>query len=124
MSEHQSIDEQSKQQSVSEFRQDAGDYLTTNKGVRVSNTDDSLKAGSRGSTLIEDFHPTSKVNYSPNSLGGGSPATALEEQGGFVSHPERVEGHKMRERSLSFKDHFSQATWFSQSSSSSYSTKI
>jgi len=45
-------------------------------------------------------------------LGGGNPATVPEEQGGFVSHPERVEGHKVRERSPSFTDHFSQATLF------------
>ena len=56
--------------------------------------------------------PTSKVNYYPNSLGGNSPAPASAEQGGFVTHPERVEGHKVRERSPSFKDHFSQATLF------------
>ena len=56
--------------------------------------------------------PTSKVNYSPNSLGEGSPAPASEAEGAFVHYPERVEGHKVRERSPSFKDHFSQATLF------------
>jgi catalase len=53
-----------------------------------------------------------KVNYSPNSLGGGCPMTAPENMGGYVHYMERVEGHKIRERSESFKDHFSQATMF------------
>ena len=55
---------------------------------------------------------TSRVNYSPNSLGGNLPAPVPEADGGFVHHPERVEGHKVRERSPSFADHFSQATLF------------
>jgi catalase len=55
---------------------------------------------------------TSRVNYSPNSLGGNLPAPVAEEDGGFVSVPERVEGHKIRERSPSFADHYSQATLF------------
>ena len=33
-----------------------GEYLTTNQGVRIPHTDDSLKAGERGPTLLEDFH--------------------------------------------------------------------
>ena len=53
---------------------------------------------------------TSRVNYSPNSLGGGLPAPSETE--GYVHHPERVEGHKVRERSPSFGEHFSQATLF------------
>lgn len=55
---------------------------------------------------------TSRVNYSPNSLGDNLPAPVSEEEGGFVHFPERVEGHKVRERSPSFADHFSQATLF------------
>jgi catalase len=55
---------------------------------------------------------TSRVNYSPNSLGENKPAPVSEEKGGFVHFPERVEGHKIRERSPSFSDHFSQATLF------------
>jgi catalase len=54
--------------------------------------------------------PTSRVNYYPNSLGNGQPAPSQTE--GFVHYPERVEGHKVRERSPSFKDHFTQATLF------------
>jgi catalase len=55
---------------------------------------------------------TSRVNYWPNSLGGNQPAPVPESEGGFASVPERVEGHKVRERSPSFADHFSQATLF------------
>jgi catalase len=53
-----------------------------------------------------------KSNYFPNSLGGGCPMEAPEKMGGFVHYMEKVDGHKVRERSESFKDHFSQATMF------------
>jgi catalase len=61
---------------------------------------------------------TSRVNYSPNSLGGNLPAPAPEAEGGFVPVPERVQGHNVRARSQSFGDHFSQATLFWNSLSS------
>jgi catalase len=53
-----------------------------------------------------------RVNYWPNSLGGGHPKMAPEEVGGYVHYTEKVDGHKIRQRSESFKDHFSQATLF------------
>jgi catalase len=53
-----------------------------------------------------------KVNYHRNSLAGNTPAPASEEEGGYVSYQEKVEGRKIRARSESFKDHFSQATLF------------
>ncbi len=53
-----------------------------------------------------------KANYSPNTRGGGCPMTAGAEMGAFVHYMEKVEGRKVRERSESFKDHFSQATLF------------
>jgi catalase len=53
-----------------------------------------------------------KANYFPNSLGGGCPMTAAAAEGGYVHYQEKVEGHKIRARSESFKDHFSQATMF------------
>jgi len=37
--------------------------LTTNLGLKVSDTDDSLKAGERGPTLIEDFHFREKITH-------------------------------------------------------------
>ncbi|MBL7712862.1 MAG: catalase [Chitinophagaceae bacterium] len=58
-----------------------------------------------------------KVSYSPNSLGGGCPFQAGQTDGGFTSYPERVEAHKVRGRSASFFDHFSQARLFYRSQS-------
>jgi catalase len=55
---------------------------------------------------------TSRVNYSPNSLEENRPAVSSEEEGGYLHYPERVEGHKIRERSPSFQEHFKQATLF------------
>jgi catalase len=54
-----------------------------------------------------------RVNYFPSSLGG--PITA--KQGGFHHHPEKVEGTKIRARSATFSDHYSQATLFYNSMS-------
>ncbi|WP_330443848.1 catalase [Flavobacterium sp. C4GT6] len=53
-----------------------------------------------------------KTHYSPNSLNDNYPAQAKESEGGFVSYYERIEAHKVRERSESFSDHFSQAALF------------
>lgn len=55
---------------------------------------------------------TGKGAYLPNSVRGGCPMHAPENMGGYVHHAEKVDGHKIRERSDSFKDHFSQATLF------------
>ncbi|WP_018922644.1 catalase [Salsuginibacillus kocurii] len=52
------------------------------------------------------------VSYSPNSLRQNNPAPASSEEGGYVHHAEKVEGQKIRKRSASFNDHFSQATLF------------
>jgi catalase len=52
------------------------------------------------------------VNYFPNTLGGGHPMPAPEEKGGYVHYQEKVEGRKVRERSESFSDHYSQARLF------------
>ena len=53
-----------------------------------------------------------RVSYEPNTLGGGCPMQRPWEQGGFVSHPESLEGNKTRARSSSFADHFSQPALF------------
>lgn len=58
-----------------------------------------------------------KANYFPNSLGGGCPYLSGQMQGGFATYPERVEGHKIRQRSPSFLDFFSQAKLFFNSQS-------
>jgi catalase len=38
-------------------------YLTTQQGVRVDHTDDSLTVGERGPTLLEDFHAREKITH-------------------------------------------------------------
>jgi len=38
-----------------------GATLTTDQGIRIPNTDDSLRAGLRGPSLIEDFHLREKI---------------------------------------------------------------
>ncbi|MBZ4033381.1 catalase [Flavobacterium sp. 17A] len=55
---------------------------------------------------------TGRVSYHPNSLGGGCPFQAKMDQGGFTSFNECVDAHKVRARSASFADHFSQAVLF------------
>jgi catalase len=58
-----------------------------------------------------------KSSYNPNTLGGGYPAQAKASEGGFTSYPERVDAKKVRARSKSFFDHFSQAKLFFNSQS-------
>lgn len=60
-----------------------------------------------------------KVSYEPNSIGGGCPFQAMMKEGGFTSQEERVSGKKVRERSKSFVDHYSQAKLFYNSQSTS-----
>ena len=45
-----------------------GEWLTSNQGVRIPHTDDSLKAGERGPTLMED---STSVKRSPTSTTSG-----------------------------------------------------
>lgn len=59
--------------------------------------------------------PRSRVNYFPSSLGGVE--VTPEEEGGHVHYPQKVEGAKIRERSPTFDDHYSQASLFYQSQS-------
>ncbi len=57
-----SIDERSKDQDLARNRSDGtGQFLTTDQGIRVEHTDDSLRAGTRGPTLLEDFHFREKM---------------------------------------------------------------
>ncbi len=56
--------EKGKLNDLEEFREyPEGKKLTTNQGVKVSHTDDSLKAGERGPTLMEDFHFREKLTH-------------------------------------------------------------
>jgi catalase len=58
-----------------------------------------------------------QISYEPNSLKGGCPFQAGQDMSGFTSYAERVDARKIRERSASFMDHFSQATLFFRSQS-------
>ena len=55
---------------------------------------------------------TSKTAYHPNKINNGYPEQAKESEGGFVSYYERVEANKVRARSKSFMDFFSQPAMF------------
>lgn len=54
---------------------------------------------------------TSKATYHKNSLSGGCPAMAGDDEV-FRHYQEKVEGAKISKRSESFRDHYSQATLF------------
>ncbi len=51
------------QPSGTEVRAQAGRFLTTAQGLRLPDTDHSLKAGNRGPTLLEDFHLREKITH-------------------------------------------------------------
>lgn len=65
-----------------------------------------------------------RVSYHPNSLGGGCPYQAQISEGGFSSFNERVDAHKIRERSESFADHFGQAKLFFNSQTATEKSHI
>jgi catalase len=58
-----------------------------------------------------------KSSYNPNSLGNNDPLQVKAADGGFSSYAERIDAKKIRARSDSFLDHFSQATLFFNSQS-------
>ena len=58
-----------------------------------------------------------KTSYDPNTIGGGCPFQAKAVEGGFTSYSERIDAKKVRARSKSFFDHYSQATMFYNSQS-------
>lgn len=58
-----------------------------------------------------------KSSYGPNTTGGGCPFQAGKMDAGFTSYTERIDAHKIRGRSRSFFDHFSQAKLFYNSQS-------
>jgi catalase len=60
---------------------------------------------------------TGQSSYNPNTTGNGCPFQAKALEGGFVSYNERIDSRKVRARSQSFFDHFSQATLFFNSQS-------
>jgi catalase len=69
-----------------------------------------------------DGHMRQTINpgqssYHPNTTGNGDPIQAKAAEGGFVSYNEQIDAKKIRARSQSFFDHFSQATLFFNSQS-------
>lgn len=52
------------------------------------------------------------VSYHKNGIDQNDPSPASKEEGGYAHYAEKVEGKKVRQRSDSFKDHFSQAILF------------
>jgi catalase len=40
-----------------------GEFLTTNQGLRINDDQNSLKAGERGPTLLEDFQLREKIMH-------------------------------------------------------------
>ena len=59
--------------------------------------------------------PKGRTAYFPNSIGGGCPYLSSVEEGGFESYQERIDAKKIRTRSESFNDHFSQPALFYRS---------
>jgi catalase len=53
-----------------------------------------------------------RVNYHKNSLAGNTPIPVSEAEGGYSHYQEKIDARKVRARSESFKDHFSQAKLF------------
>jgi catalase len=57
-------------------------------------------------------NPTGRANYEPNSWDGGAGGPRESPEKGFHSYPAATEGPKLRIRSESFADHYSQARQF------------
>src|SRR5579872_2348480 len=58
------------------------------------------------------MNPKGRVNYEPNSWGGAEGGPRESHETGFRSFPAEEKGRKVRERSESFADHYSQARQF------------
>lgn len=76
-----------------------------------------------------DGHMRQTINrgetaYEPNTISNGCPYQAKMKDGGFTSYEERIDAKKIRGRSDSFFDHFSQATLFYNSQSDVEKTHI
>ncbi len=86
------VDENSKQEQLDEVRENPeGEELTTDHGVKVSDTDNSLKATERGPTLMEDFHFREKMTqFDHESIPERTLRRRVESQserfGGFMLH--------------------------------------
>ncbi|MBL1177807.1 catalase [Pantanalinema sp. GBBB05] len=63
MAEQNGMNESRKDEQLEAFRRESGEHLATNQGIRIDDTDNSLKAGERGPTLMEDFHFREKMTH-------------------------------------------------------------
>ena len=62
--DNKSVNGNSKNEQLEQFRvQNTGKPLTTNEGLKVSNDSETLKAGVRGPSLLEDFHFFEKMTH-------------------------------------------------------------
>tara|TARA_R110002167_G_scaffold49412_16_gene144750 strand:+ start:808 stop:2937 length:2130 start_codon:yes stop_codon:yes gene_type:complete len=59
--------------------------------------------------------PKGQTAYFPNTLGGGCPYLSKLEEGAFGAYEERIDAKKIRNRSKSFVDYFSQPALFYRS---------
>jgi catalase len=57
-------------------------------------------------------NPKGRVNYEPNSWGGAAGGPREGPETGFTSYPAEEQGEKLRVRSETFADHYSQARQF------------
>jgi catalase len=73
----------------------------------LANTNNNNRDG-----LHRQLVPKGRVAYEPNSLAKGCPFHAKADMNAFVSFTEKLSGQKVRARSKSFGDHFSQAALF------------
>jgi catalase len=53
-----------------------------------------------------------ETNYHPNTISDNFPLQSSKEEGGFTSHYEPIDAHKVRARSESFLNHYSQGILF------------
>ncbi|MFL9830888.1 catalase [Flavobacterium sp. ST-87] len=65
--------------------------------------------------MMQTEIPKGQTAYFPNSISGGCPHLAKMAEGGFTSYEERIDAKKIRTRSESFNDHFSQPALFYRS---------
>lgn len=60
---------------------------------------------------------TNKVSYHNNSMSDNTPKPVSQQEGGYTHYEEQIHGSKIRARSESFNDHFSQTAMFYNSMS-------
>ena len=93
--------ENAKVQKLSEVTENSDDkLLTTSTGVKINHTDDSLKAGKRGPTIMEDFHFREKMTHFDHER---IPERVVHARGsaahGFFQVYEPLTGYYTRKRS-------------------------